>query len=291
MRLSARCLSVLTMCLLLAASGAQAEADPAPLQMLPNDDNGSAQCGPYTVTWSNNRSFQFNVPGSATLRAVAGGRPVLDVSRRLLAGEKLIMLWCGAVLGDGSQALAYESFSGGAHCCFSPTIVQLQPGARHLLDADLGNGGLNQPEQPEEGGPFILPATSDVFAYFDDLSFAASPFMPLIFAYDGTAYVEATNHFPDRLLAEAAQAESDLGEVVARGINSQIPPQYAFDAQKSLALRLYGLHVLLGDAEQVLPAIQAEVAPPVAAWLEANAPAASDALAQRYQLDAPSPSD
>jgi hypothetical protein len=42
---------------------------------------------------------------------------------------------------------------------------------------------------------------------------------------------------------------------------------------------------LLGDAEQALPAIQALVAPPVAAWLTANAPAAIDALAERYNLD------
>jgi hypothetical protein len=268
------------------SAAAIGDSDPAALQMLSGADSGSALCGPYRVSWNNTPSRDFSRPGSAMLRATsADGRLTFDLSRPLSGGERVIPLWCGDILGDGSQTLAFEVFSGGAHCCFSATLVQLEPGARHLLDADLGNGGLVQPRQLDSGGPLELPAASDVFAYFGDLSFAASPFLPLVFAYDGTHYVEATSQFPDLVMAELEQADADLLEAVEQPVAANEPPQFAYQEQESVALRLFGLHVLLRDADQGLPGIASRVSKPVAAWLEANAPAAMDALAQRYNLD------
>lgn len=187
------------------------------------------------------------------------------------------------MLGEGDQGLGFEMFSGGAHCCFSATVVLLHDG-RHVLDADLGNGGLLIPERPTSDGPLVLPASSDVFAYFDHLSFAASPFMPLVFAYDGSQYVEATRQFPEVIGSAIDRADADLTEAAARPVPAQVPPSFAYDEQKSVALRLFGLHVLLGDADQALPQIKARVSPPVAAWLDANASDAVDALAVRYPL-------
>ena len=140
------------------------------------------------------------------------------------------------------------------------------------------------PQQLDGGGPLELPASSDVFAYFADLSFAASPFLPMIFVYDGTSYVEATSQFPDLLGVDRDQADADLAEAVARPVPANEPPQLAYQEQESVALRLYGLHVLLGDADQALPSIQGRVAAPAAAWLAANAAAARDAMASRYTL-------
>jgi hypothetical protein len=243
-------------------------------------------CGSFLVTWNNVRSFDVNTPGSITLRATTpDARRVLDLMRPLSPGEKVIPLWCGDLLGDGSQALGFESFTGGAHCCFSATVVLLDPDGRHLLDADMSNGGLTLPRQLDAGGPLELPASCDVFAYFDDLSFAASPFMPQVFAYDGTTYVDATRQFPDRLQAAVDSARADLAEAVARPVSADTPPRFVYQEQESVALQLYGLHVLLGDADEALPDIQAAVAPPVATWLSANASAARDALAERYNLD------
>jgi hypothetical protein len=267
------------------AAIASADADAAAIQALPNEDSGTAQCGPDRVTWKNARSFDVQLPGSATVHVTgSNGTQILDLSRPLQAGEKLIMLWCGDVLGSGAEALAYEAFSGGAHCCFSVTIVQLQPGARHLLDADLGNGGPDQFRQLDGSGPLELLAYSDVFAYFDHLTFAVSPFMPLVFAYDGSQYIEATRQFPEVIEAEIGRAEADLDQAATRGVPVNVPAQFAYEEQKSAALRLYGLHVLLGDSSQALPEIAARVLPPVAGWLEENAQAATDALAQYYDL-------
>jgi hypothetical protein len=256
------------------------------VEPLPIEDNGSAACGRYLVRWQNQSPPNFQTPGSATLQATApSGQLIVDLSWPLAPGEKVIPLWCGDLLGDGRQALGYELFSGGAHCCFTATVVLLEPGAPHLLDAELGNGGLVQPTQVDGSGPIELPATSDVFAYFDDLSFAASPFLPLVFAYDGNRYIEATRQFPDLISGQLAQAEADLQSAVARQVPASPSSQFAYQEQESTALRLYALHVLLGDADQSLPGIQTQVSPPVAAWLTANQQAALDALGQVYSLE------
>ncbi|HLZ26750.1 MAG TPA: hypothetical protein VKV73_05455 [Chloroflexota bacterium] len=108
----------------------------------------------------------------------------------------------------------------------------------------------------------------------------------MVFAYDGTSYVEATRQFPDRLTAEIQQAEADLTEAVARPLPADAPSQFAYEEQESVALRLFGLHVLFGDADQALPRIESRVAPPVAQWLATNAADARAAIADRYTLTA-----
>jgi hypothetical protein len=262
------------------------DADPAALVQLPGDDAGSVACGDYTVSWANLTSYDVSNPGSVTLRAkTSHGQTVFNLTRPLTPGEKVIPLWCGDLLGNGGQALGFETFTGGAHCCFSATVVSLDGGGQPILTASLGNGGLTIPTQLDGGGPLELPAASDVFAYFADLSFAASPFLPMIFAFDGAHYVEATRQFPDRIKAEIDQARADLAVAVARPVPANEPAQFVYQAQESAALRLFGLHVLLGDADQALPAIEASLAKPAADWLAANAPAARDAMATRYNLD------
>jgi hypothetical protein len=249
----------------------------------PTDESGTTQCGALQVAWNNMRSLTFGVNGSATLKATApDGSTAFDLAQTLRPGERLVPRWCGDVLGDGSQTLAYDMFSGGAHCCFSASVVLLSPEGRHLLDVDLGNGGLGTPQQLTDSGPMALMASSDALAYFDDLSFAASPFMPLVYAYDGQKYVEATRQFPDVIQADIDKANADLDAAVARTPDPNVPPQFANQEQQSVALRLYGLHWLLGDADAALPDIESRVSPEVAAWLDANAQAASDAMASVY---------
>ncbi len=249
----------------------------AAVTQFPHDPSGSVQCGLQQVTWS-------STPGSATLQAMAGGSLVMDLSQELAPGERLIPLWCGDLLDDGSEVLGVETFSGGAHCCFSVSVVQLEKGGRHLLDADLGNGGLGTPEQLDDSGPLELVGGSDVFAYFDDLSFAASPFMPLVYAYDVHEYVEATRAFPGMIEADIQSAEADLPAAVGRPVAQNEPPAIRYQEQESVALRLYGLHVLLGDQDAALPGIVAQLSPPAAAWLNANASAAAGAMANVYSL-------
>ena len=250
------------------------------IQSLPNADSGNAMCGSTEVTWDSQRSFTAGVDGSMSLRATAAnGTLLLDLHQPLATGARLVPRWCGDVLADGSQALGYELFSGGAHCCFSETVLLLAPGARHLLDVDLGNGGLGLPQQLNDGGPLELVGSSDVFAYFGDLPFAASPFMPVIFAYDGTQYVESTRSFPDVLSTQIAAADEALTQARRPG---KTPAALALQEEESIGLRLYALHLLLGDGDDAPRGIEARLSRPAAAWLETNAAAASQAIASTY---------
>src|SRR5690348_13815228 len=96
--------------LLLAAALILAQADPAAVVPFPTDENGSLACGADQVTWSNQRPFDPNVPGSATLQVTtAEGDLIADLSQPLTAGERLIPLWCGDLLGDGGQVLGLET--------------------------------------------------------------------------------------------------------------------------------------------------------------------------------------
>jgi len=243
------------------------------ITQFPRDPSGTVQCGPQHVSWS-----------GGTLRSeTSEGNVVADLSQPLGPGQRVIPLWCGDLLGDGSQVLGVETFSGGAHCCFSVSVVQLDKSGTHLLDADLGNGGLGTPEQLDDSGPLQLVGTSDVFAYFDDLTFVASPFMPLVYAYDGQQYVEATRQFPDRIRTEIDQANAALPVAVERPVPPNQPAFVRYQEQESIALRLYGLHWLLGDQDAALPLIMARLSPPAADWLNANAPAAAAALSTVYQ--------
>jgi hypothetical protein len=261
-----------------ATSTSAAQLEPG-LQLLPDTERGSAGCGPASVVWSLLPASDEAPSGVAVLQAAArDGRILLNMRHPLAPGERLMPLWCGDVLGDGSQALAFELFTGGAHCCFSASVVLLRPDSPHLLDADLGNGGLVQPRQLDGAGPLELPATSDVFAYFDGLSYAASPSMPLVFAFDGTRYAEATRQFPDVLRVALSQSETDLANAIAQQESSP----FAVEEQQSIALRLYALHVLLGDGDEALPRLQAQVLPTVAEWLQANAAAAAEQLSVVY---------
>jgi hypothetical protein len=260
------------------------DAPPPGLVTIQNTgESGTAQCGPIRVAWDNHLTIDPGTTGSASLHATAAdGSTILDLARSLTPGERFLPRWCMDALGDGTQVLAYETFSGGAHCCFSSAVLLLEPDGRHLLDADLGNGGLGTPRQLGSGGPQELLADSDVFAYFDDLSFAASPFMPLIYQYDGQQYTEATRQFPDYLQTQIDHAQADLTLTLAHPAPDQLPLPLAYQGQESMALKLYALHVLRGDGDAALPAIQAQLSPPAAGWLGANAPDAQTALAGVY---------
>ena len=70
--------------------------------------------------------------------------------------------------------------------------------------------------------------------------------------------------FPDLLQEELKQAQTDLADVVTRQtVVGGGGSRFDYQEQEGVALRLYGLHVLVGDGDQSLPAIQSMVAPPV----------------------------
>jgi hypothetical protein len=235
--------------------------------------SGSATCGSVNVTWSApSMSFSLD-PQTVTIHATdAAGSTAFDVSQEVRGPESLGPVWCGDLLGDGRQVLNYAEFSGGAHCCFSGSVVLLDGSGQHLLDWGLGSFGLELPQQLDGSGALEIPGVSPLFSYYGDLSFVSSPTMPVVYAYDGTKYTDATARFPSYFAPELAQAEAD----VARFKPGQ--------DQEGAALKVYALHLLLGDGDKALAALQSRVAPATRNWLVSHAAEVRDRMAQAYTL-------
>ena len=110
--------------------------------------------------------------------------------------------------------------------------------------------------------PDELVGSSDVLAYFGDLPYAATQAVPLVFAFRGGRYVEATAGFPDAVRERLTDAEKDLRTVIADGFE---------EAMKGMAIGVYAHHVLLGDADEALPTLEEQVPDDVASWLREHA--------------------
>jgi hypothetical protein len=264
-----------------------ASTDPDAIQDLGQTRTGRAECGGYAVSWENLPPSAPGSTGQDTIRVVEAttGTASSITQPSAAPSEILEPLWCGDPLGDGSVALAYAHYSGGAHCCTTATVVTLGDQGRQLLQVELGNAGGLKPVQLGDGGPLQLLSESDVFAYFDDLSFVASPFLPLIFRYDGTRYVEATSAYPDYLRTELDQALGQLGSLPAQVPSRGAPGSSLAQLEhESGALRAFGLYALLGDEQAGRASLERRLSPAVAGWLSANAGDALAALQQHYAL-------
>ena len=256
--------------------------DPPPnaLFLFDFEESGSAQCGGYTVRWDN-PAVDFSAPPanpvSGTLQVTGpDGVTVLHEQVQANVSERLFPQLCGDLVGDGSTELLYTTYSGGAHCCSTAFVVSLEPTPRPLLRYELNNAGGMDPRQLDGGGPLELTSGSDLFAYFDDLPYAASPFLPLAFAYDPQQgqYVEATRRFPDLVQSDLDRTLQELDAAVQRGEDPIV--------QRSLGLKGFAEFALLGRPDEGLSEVKTHVGPDAAAWLDAHRAEALDLLAQRY---------
>src|SRR5581483_11298204 len=249
------------------------------LLLFPTDESGSLACGGYTVAWSNPQ-VDFGPPPQPTPGTLVvqdpGGTTVLTESVQANLGERMFPQLCGDLLGDGSAALLYTTYSGGAHCCSTAFVVSLEAAPRALLHAELGNAGGIEPRQLDGGGPLELTSASDTFAYFDELPFAASPFLPLAFAYDAQQgeYVEATRSFPELIQADLDQTLQEIDQAVQDGEPVE---------QETTGLKAFAEYALLGQADQGLAEVKGRVGAEAAAWLDAHAQDALTQLAQAYR--------
>jgi hypothetical protein len=110
--------------------------------------------------------------------------------------------------GDGEPEVLVDSFSGGAHCCFTtrvltfngtgytPTDIEWRDVSYHLTDAD-GDG------RPELVG--ADPVFSGAFT-----AYAASAFPPMVLQVERGATVDVTRRFPALIRADAKARLRDL---------------------------------------------------------------------------------
>lgn len=242
-----------------AASPTSAAAAPPALLPLPPATPGAenqARCGDYAITQKMGRVNEMDKLVEITLKDPQG-KEVKTIAANTAQGESLEQLQCGDLTGEGAPELIVESYTGGAHCCFTYDIYQLSPGLPALLHWEAGNGGINRFERLSGQPALEIVGSDDRLAYFDSLPFAASPFIPIVFAYRDGKYVEATQDYPDLLSDDQSKY---IGELSGCGGEEF--------CEKSTALHVYADGVLLNEEEPTLTEIQSLVTPEVYAWLE-----------------------
>jgi hypothetical protein len=145
---------------------------------------------------------------------------------------------------DGVQDVIVFHFTGGAHCCSEYLIFSEGPGGIQQDDYfSLGNGGIVGVEDLDGDGVPELNGWDDRLAYFVDLSYAASPSLPLVLCRTGEGtYTDCTIPFPDRMQAAADEFEAQLSDAVQR--------QASDEEKRSPALGLVTAYLLLAPTDE-----------------------------------------
>ncbi len=103
--------------------------------------------------------------------------------------------------GLTAGAVLVDSYSGGAHCCSSIQLIDLDPGKPSVRWwKELGNDGALVIDADGDGVPEILTG-DDGFAYWERYSYAESPRTAVILRWNGSTFVPDTG----RLLPADAQ--------------------------------------------------------------------------------------
>jgi hypothetical protein len=236
--------------------------------------SASFECGAYTVTWSNPVDIPIDeLPKDAAISIIdANGNVVFEHIESSWAPMRFEPGWCGDLLGDGTIVVGYGEWTGGASCCFASHLVVPNRPETVLLDTgarDIATNTNLSPMQLDGTGAFELTGGHEVLRYQLDLPGAVGPWTPVVLAHEGRTYTEATRRFP-------AYLQQLLNERSSR-LNGG-----SFDDQAARAIEVVALYALLGETEQGLSEVRAEVSDDVDQWLDAWAPRALELIDSFY---------
>jgi len=164
----------------------------------------------YTIRfWSSGPGDEFLLPNNIITISAEGQRPVeiemvsalgslnqdgTRIEWRRFGDITLGELTTGDITGDGYPDLVLETYSGGAHCCFSSIVYELGPSLDRALQTREGNCGGDF-EDLDGDGVLEFITCDDIFAYVY-CSFAGSPLVKVILAYQpGQGYLPASSRF------------------------------------------------------------------------------------------------
>jgi hypothetical protein len=184
----------------------------------------------------------------------------------------------GDLNADGVQDAIVMHFTGGAHCCFEYLIFSEGPGGIQRDDYfSLGNAGIGAVEDLDGDGIPELDTYDDRLAYFPDLSYADSPFLPLVLCRTGEGtYTDCTILFPDKMQAAADEFEVALSDAVQS--------QASDEEKRSAALGLVTAYLLLAPTDEGWNKV-ASLCPECKDWLMQN----YDELENRLAYVPPAP--
>jgi hypothetical protein len=98
-------------------------------------------------------------------------------------------------LGNHTQQLIVEQYTGGAHCCSIYTIYDLYPRFRLIFSSKkypVGDGfDALIPVDLDSDGIYELPQRIMTFDYFDDFAYVESPDPKVVFHYDRKTKIHA----------------------------------------------------------------------------------------------------
>ncbi len=210
-------------------------------------------CGGYTISQTMGLVLGTAQTVSVTITDPQGNAKTLTPGADQTVS--FLQLQCGDFTGAGAQNLLIESYTGGAHCCFVYNLLALASGYPSLFHWNAGNGGITRIALLRGHRPYEIVGTDDRFAYFDSLPFAASPVIPVVFAFRSGQYVNATRDYPETISADQAQAYQDLGKCTED------------ICQQELALKIYADGVLLNQGAKTLNDLQGSLSAAAYTWL------------------------
>jgi hypothetical protein len=162
------------------------------------DDPRLRSCGPFQVRQRVDRERSLLL-----LDLLSADGAVLRAFEPAQGMGGWVPQWCFDVTGDGTPELLVDEGSGGAHCCHTYHLYELVPTVREILAYPAGNGSFGLwPRDLDGKGAFELMGTNDALAVLGSSAYAFAPFLPEVFAWDGTRYTRRTRRFQEFLRRE-----------------------------------------------------------------------------------------
>ncbi|MCH8179101.1 MAG: cytochrome P450 [Proteobacteria bacterium] len=236
-------------------------------QIVTFSGDGPGRCGDFLLTWSNPSAADLSPLGSTVDIVDSLGNLVLQIT----AAEYLYPAWCGDLIGDGSTVLGYSREWKPATCCSWGEVIPIEPFPRWHITVE--DAYAPEPVQLDDSGPLELIGVSPVLRYCCGLPGYVAVGTPVVYAYDGERYVEATRRYPEFIRADLAHILEPLRERQAAVF---------FEERAALALSALGDYILLGETREGLIKLKAIVQPDVAAWLDEIVAEAEALISQHF---------
>ncbi len=175
--------------------------------------------------------------------------------------------------GDAVLDAVVTYYTGGAHCCYVYRLYASESDGIRLSDSVyLGNSPMEAIQDLNGDGIPEMRGLDDRLAYFPDLYFAASPFLPLVLCRSPQGgYHDCTPAFPELLRESSGEFEGRLRRAIDQG--------EGVEWERSAALGLFATYFRLGEAEEGWIRVEA-LCPRCSDWLEVNLPAFEERMRQ-----------
>ncbi len=170
----------------------------------------SARLNEYTITI---RPDPGDTNGCVATVGVKGRKPIFRTNNFALEIDPATGR---DIDGDGLPDVVITGYAGGAHCCWTYSIVSVGPEQPGLL-REICNDRPASFEDLDKDGKIEIVTIDGSFDYFDGMSHGFSPFPPVVLQLAGRKLSRLNERFPDFYLREinAARAQLKAGDLVA----------------------------------------------------------------------------